>query len=111
MLHKFKKSRQRERQYVRNALNKGRSHNVALERLFLKECVYCGEKATVVNGVDRIDNEIGYEVGNVVPACSTCNFMKGKLHFSDFLLHCEKIAAHAPEARRLIVEALNQKAV
>ena len=73
-LGKLKKSRQREKQYIRNAQRKGRSHNACLERLFLKACVYCGEHA-VVNGVDRLNNDEGYEVGNIVAACKTYDFI------------------------------------
>ena len=110
-MEKFKKSRQCQKQYIRNAQRRGRSHIVNLERLFLQACMYCGEPTSL--GVDRLDNEDGYEVGNVVAACKMsylffyflvmiakrCNFMKGKMHFSDFLLHVEKIASHAHEAR------------
>ena len=29
-------------------------------------------------GVDRVDNEVGYTVGNCVPCCTECNSRKGK---------------------------------
>lgn len=60
--------------------------------LSLKNCHYCGSKPvqriskgkcqpyTVwpkASGIDRVDNEKGYEMDNVVPACIQCNSMKG----------------------------------
>ncbi len=43
-------------------------------------CCYCnGALGTVTKGIglDRVDNSIGYVVGNCVPCCQTCNSVKG----------------------------------
>ncbi len=51
------------------------------------DCFYCGSKPTNVitswlgilyfwNGLDRVDNNIGYEISNVIPCCSFCNQAK-----------------------------------
>lgn len=57
--------------------------------LILSDCYYCGDPPSnvrkmprvngvlVYNGVDRIDNSIGYVLGNVRPCCKDCNFLKG----------------------------------
>lgn len=35
------------------------------------KCVYCGDTSNI--GLDRIDNNRGHEIGNVVPCCYECN--------------------------------------
>ena len=44
-----------------------------------------------INGLDRIDNVLGYTLNNVRPCCSTCNYMKHRLSDEEFLKHIEKI--------------------
>lgn len=63
-----------------------------------KPCYYCGtEPYTIIktgrewnhyryNGVDRIDNELGYNLSNCVPCCWQCNRAKGRKHIKDFML-------------------------
>lgn len=54
------------------------------------DCYYCGAEpaqmagstrwsAYTYNGVDRVDNALGYEPSNCVPCCSTCNKIKGQV--------------------------------
>jgi len=43
------------------------------------------------SGLDRIDNFLPYNLNNVVSCCKICNFMKGILHFNDFLHKINKI--------------------
>ena len=45
-------------------------------------CHYCGKDGP--NGIDRIDNQIGYIKENCVPACKHCNYVKGDLSLEDF---------------------------
>lgn len=69
-------------------------------------CSYCGSNPSqkvvgvrtpcangdfVHNGIDRVDNSKGYENGNVVSCCKTCNFMKSTLEKEAFLDHIKKI--------------------
>lgn len=65
--------------------------------LFRQPCFYCGDATKYENGepvcgVDRVDNSLGYITSNMVPCCTTCNFMKGSFSLSEFLDHCVKIA-------------------
>jgi hypothetical protein len=54
----------------------GITDEYALE-LFSDECMYCGEfNEFGVNGIDRVDNTMGYIDGNVVPCCTVCNMIK-----------------------------------
>lgn len=44
------------------------------------------DKATIVtNGIDRVDNSLGYTVKNTVPCCTICNKAKLDLSEQDFL--------------------------
>lgn len=65
-----------------------------------QNCYYCGKepfnvyrRKTILypngsykyNGVDRIDNHIGYIVGNVVPCCKHCNIAKATRSYDEFI--------------------------
>ncbi len=53
-------------------------------------CVYCGEKEG--NGIDRVDNSVGYIKENCVSCCLVCNKMKLTYTKQFFIEHCKKIA-------------------
>jgi hypothetical protein len=75
--------------------NSARQRNIPLHisqdeafELFASPCHYCGRRAdTILNGIDRVDNDGPYSIANVVSSCSTCNFMKRDLSADDFLQH------------------------
>lgn len=63
-------------------------------------CSYCGKEPSQVlssfpnfkyNGVDRVDNSLGYVEGNCVPCCKLCNRMKDVLSVDDFKDHIRTI--------------------
>ena len=56
-------------------------------------CHYCGDSLNGI-GIDRVDSSKGYSLGNVVPCCSKCNFMKHVLTTDEFLTHIKKIIEH-----------------
>lgn len=64
--------------------------------LFRGDCGYCGKGSTSrsVNGIDRIDNHRGYEVGNCISCCSACNATKGRHGVEQWLHQCLAVAAH-----------------
>ena len=61
-----------------------------------KNCHYCGAKPNnisktkcntgdyIYNGIDRIDNNEGYTIDNVVPCCKTCNQAKSNKTLQEF---------------------------
>lgn len=51
----------------------------------------------IFNGIDRVDNTIGYTENNVVPCCKLCNLMKGTASMEEFINHCKKVANFSPE--------------
>jgi hypothetical protein len=74
--------------------------------LVIQNCHYCGdfpsrisphhnpEHSFRVNGIDRVNSSIGYEKGNVVACCRTCNVMKSDLSIEEFMIHVSKIFHH-----------------
>jgi hypothetical protein len=58
-----------------------------------KSCVYCGNEIKTI-GLDRVDNEKGYVLSNVIPCCLFCNRMKGVLSRDIFIQQCSKISQH-----------------
>jgi hypothetical protein len=75
------------------------------------DCVACGAppkeisrktkkySATPIlaNGVDRIDNKLGYIIGNVQPMCVPCNKAKSSMGYEAFQKWLEHIRTGAPK--------------
>lgn len=56
------------------------------ETLIIQPCFYCRyHKDGEVNGIDRIDNNKGYIIDNVVACCEACNAMKSSQHPQEFI--------------------------
>lgn len=84
------------------SLSKEESHN-----LFLGNCFYCDTppyrtvkyescaSEFTYNGIDRIDNSIGYTAANCVSCCTTCNKSKNSMSISNFLEWVEKVYIHS----------------
>lgn len=75
--------------YKGNAVSKDREWQLSLEqfeRLVQSPCVYCNEiDSKGFNGIDRIDNMLGYTKENCDPCCSMCNYMKQDYSKEEFL--------------------------
>ena len=56
-----------------------------------KPCSYCGASIKTI-GLDRRDNDRGYEIDNVTPCCSGCNWMKGEDPVEVFKARCARVA-------------------
>lgn len=61
------------------------------DNLIIKNCYYCKSIPSKYSGIDRLDNNKGYNLENCVACCTTCNFMKHNLNYDDFILHIKKI--------------------
>jgi hypothetical protein len=93
--------------YVYGAKKRNLSFNLTYDdfkEIVFQKCFYCGDdpkpkvylnciiKKTInINGVDRVDSEIGYEKNNCIPSCETCNRMKMALKQNLFLEQVNKI--------------------
>lgn len=98
----------RERQYARLRRHGGVPWTLTQEEfnaIVSQACAYCGappSRDTAVgrrprpkrNGIDRVDNAVGYVLANCVPCCSICNKMKLTLSKDDFLAHVRRIVKH-----------------
>ncbi len=98
--------------YKASARSRGFSFSLSREEfhdLSQRHCHYCGAEpsqrhsrrhfhgAFVYNGIDRKNSSLGYDPGNCVPCCATCNVMKQDLPYDDFLEHIGRIAhRHQP---------------
>lgn len=95
------------RTYKRHAKTLNRIYELTKDevRILTKSnCFYCGiqpqqivkEKGGiyVYNGIDRVDNNKGYCISNVVSCCMTCNRMKRNMTQEQFLLQIGRIYAN-----------------
>lgn len=78
-----------------------RNHIFTLKRkqmieIINQNCYYCNIKPSnkykhghsfgyyLYNGIDRVNNEKGYTIKNVVACCKNCNYMKHKMNLDTF---------------------------
>ncbi len=55
-------------------------------------CEYCNlEFNTTGTGLDRIDSNFGYALGNIVPCCSDCNSAKNDMSTAEFKALVERV--------------------
>jgi hypothetical protein len=92
------------KRYIEEAKRRNLSFKLSEEefhKLTSKTCSYCGISPAmlidnyavpyVYNGIDRIDNNIGYEISNCTPCCKFCNCAKSKLTNKEFIKNCERV--------------------
>lgn len=80
--------------YRDGARHRGISFCISFEefaQFWQQPCFYCGAPISTI-GIDRIDNRIGYESGNLLPCCEFCNRAKRDLSFDEFTEHLQRIA-------------------
>lgn len=74
-------------------------------------CVYCGAPPSRVvrrkvpsdfryNGIDRIDNSVGYEMSNVVSCCLTCNRAKHTMTLEEWEIWLDRICHYREQNRK-----------
>lgn len=77
--------------------------------LFKKNCHYCqappSNKLKFENkvigryqGIDRVDNSLGYLTTNIVPCCKHCNSFKSDRTYDDFIRHVRKLYKQVVES-------------
>ena len=96
--------------YYRSAARKrGLEWNLSsdeVKELILSNCFYCGAglsnifntknsygeiEAMPHNGIDRVDNNKGYVLGNVVPCCKVCNKAKLQMPVDEFYSWIDRV--------------------
>jgi hypothetical protein len=77
-----------------------------LHSLITSNCHYCGALPSnamkdtrnkdktpfIYNGIDRVDNTLGYTLLNSVSCCKRCNIAKNDMTYNDFINLCKRIA-------------------
>ena len=67
--------------------------------LLLQDCYYCGkpsQEEVKIHGLDRVDNDRGYFMDNVVTCCEECNTAKHTQTYEDFIQQARNIAQRHP---------------
>lgn len=68
------------------------------KRLIYSNCYFCGIKPKQIqgeilyNGIDRLDNDLGYSIKNCLACCKVCNRGKSTMNSDDFLSYTIRIA-------------------
>lgn len=96
------------RRYKREARIRGYAFELEKEDvayLTKQNCHYCGKPPSTVsktkndtgdyiyNGLDRVDNKLGYYIDNVVPCCRECNYSKRDRGYFQFVDWAHKISS------------------
>lgn len=85
--------------YKLSALRREKEWNLSEQEVFdliVQDCSYCGLVPSTdmklsahpdfrYTGIDRVDNDRGYEKDNVVPCCETCNAAKRTMSVDELL--------------------------
>lgn len=73
-------------------------------KLVTNNCTYCGIPPSTIkktryeygnfiyNGIDRMDNDLGYVPGNVATCCKRCNRAKGTRNYNEWIAWLDRIA-------------------
>lgn len=92
--------------YRRGAKERDLSFDLTIKEfreLTSAECFYCGTEPSQIahktntfgsylyNGIDRVDNTIGYNISNCVSCCQMCNEWKRAYSKAQFFSHIERI--------------------
>lgn len=71
-----------------------------IEKIILNNCFYCNkfDIDDKLNGIDRMNNQVGYTIENSVSCCKKCNIMKVCLDSKTFVERCKLLASnHFPD--------------
>ena len=81
------------RRYKRSAIDRGIKFELSTDifkKLIHSDCYYCGVKPKQIvnemlyNGIDRLDNNLGYKFDNCLACCKICNRAKSDISESEF---------------------------
>ena len=74
------------------------------KELMTSPCHYCGllDLGARVNGIDRVENAVGYWPSNVVSCCKLCNYFKKDYTVDVFLAHAKKITERQARVTQLV---------
>lgn len=82
-------------EYRCNARSRGLVFEITKEQFLsfrASACHYCGIEGP--SGIDRLDSDAGYSLGNVVSCCSTCNYAKRGMQVHEFIGWVARVHEH-----------------
>lgn len=93
------------RSYINGAKKRDLQFSITVDdfiEIIQKDCHYCGSppvkqkslskiQSIKCNGLDRVDNNLGYRLDNIVACCWKCNLMKSAMNENEFLSQIDKI--------------------
>lgn len=86
--------------YKKSAIKRGYSFELSTDsfsRIIKNNCYYCNTQPKqvigdlVYNGIDRLENDKGYNIENCLACCGKCNKMKSDMSIRDFEDHIMNI--------------------
>lgn len=86
--------------YKKSAIDRNHEWKLTDEEasdIFTKNCNYCNKISIIgedMNGIDRVNNKLGYTPENCVSCCGMCNIMKKEHSVEDFIKKCTEIAKY-----------------
>lgn len=113
------------RRYKKGALDREYSFELSfenMESLIYKNCYYCNQEPQSYssddqykngrgifrrNGIDRLDNNLGYSLDNCVTCCAMCNTMKMDTSYEDFINKIHQIYSHHIEKSSTTIEKVS----
>lgn len=110
--------------YKKGAKKKNIDFSLTKEQFFdlaSNNCYYCGIAPSnifkrrgmygeyIYNGIDRVDNNIGYIVDNCVPCCWTCNKSKSNRDYTEFISWLDRIAEYRAREYDLLEKSLTER--
>jgi hypothetical protein len=75
------------------------------------KCYLCGKESNYKhsNGIDRINNDIGYTEDNIACCCAECNYMKNNYQYDDFIEKLVRIYSNWKD-KMINIEDVNESA-
>lgn len=77
-------------------------------------CKYCGKERSnkynglYYNGIDRIDNEKGYDAINCIPCCFNCNRAKSDRTMGEFIDWIKDVINHLEDIEQMYTDLIEQ---
>jgi len=91
------------KRYKSSAKVRGYEFDLSMDtfsRLIKSNCLYCGTEpaqkhGTIeYNGIDRLENDEGYNINNCLACCGMCNRVKGIMTRQEFYCYIKKLYSH-----------------
>ena len=89
--------------YKRGAKKRGLPFELTMEQFMMfwnKPCRYCGKKIDGI-GIDRMENDKGYVIGNVTACCTEHNIAKQDMDEHQFIASCQAVVDHCKKQGEL----------